>query len=124
VITRLPIADELSQISTEELKNKLWSLPKVEIQNLLTKVLFYQNECRPCFEELGNPFPSAEEQASIVIGVWVTDWSTIPFKTFYQGVYEQSYKFFTRMVTMPISGAMHQDIDSLFAIFHQGWLTT
>jgi len=46
--------------------------------------MFYQNELSPLFEELsGVLFPSAEEQASIVIGVWSPSWSTIPFKTFW-----------------------------------------
>jgi hypothetical protein len=98
VIAKLPSIDKLSQLSTESLKNKLLEVTQDrDTESLNKKVLFYQNELSPLFEELSrrNPFPSAQEQALIVIGVWSPIWSTIPFQDILPGrIREQSYQIF------------------------------
>lgn len=88
----------LSQMSTEELKNTLLELVKGrDTESLNEKVLFYKNELQPFFEELHqrNPFPIAEEQVPIILGVWSPVWSTIPFQDTLPGrIYDQSYQIF------------------------------
>ncbi len=98
MIAELPIPGKLSQMSTEELKNKLLELTKGrDIEPLNQKVLFYKNELEPLFEELSrrNPLPTAEEQVPIVLGVWSPVWSTIPFQDTLPGrIHDQSYQIF------------------------------
>jgi hypothetical protein len=93
-----PIKDKLSQMSTQELKSKLLELTQGrDADPLNKKVLFYKNELEPLFQELSyrNPFPVAEEQVPLVLGIWTPVWSTIPFHDMLPGrVREQSYQIF------------------------------
>lgn len=90
--------DELSYRSTEELKHELLKLAEnSDTEPLKQKVLFYKNELAPIFEELSrrNPYPNAEEQVSLVLGVWASIWSTIPYQDLLPGrIREQSYQIF------------------------------
>lgn len=93
-----PITDRLSQMSTEELKSELLGLTQDrDADPLNEKVQFYKNELEPLFEELSrrNPFPAAEDQLPLVLGVWSPVWSTIPFHDMIPGrIHEQSYQIF------------------------------
>ncbi len=95
---KLSKADELSQMNTAELKYQILELTKDrDIEPLNKKVLFYQNELSPLFEELSrrNPFPTPEEQEPVVLGVWTPVWSTIPFQDILPGrIHDQSYQIF------------------------------
>lgn len=88
----------VSQLSTPELKERL--LQRVQgrdTDSLSEKVAFFKKELQPLFEELQsrNPFPAAETQASLVVGVWLPVWSTIPFQDILPGrSREQSYQIF------------------------------
>lgn len=90
--------NELSHKSTEELKHQLLQLTREKDTDPLNqKVNFYKNELAPFFEELSrrNPFPVAEDQAAIVLGVWSPIWSTIPFQDTIPGrLHDQSYQIF------------------------------
>jgi hypothetical protein len=85
-------------MSTEDLKNILLELVKGrDTESLNEKVQFYKSELEPIFEELSrrNPFPTAEEQVPIVLGVWSPVWSTIPFQDTLPGrIHNQSYQIF------------------------------
>jgi hypothetical protein len=98
VIAKVLSTDELSQMSTAEIKNELLSLTKGrDTESLNKKVLFYKNKLSPFFEELSrrNPFPTAEEQVAIILGAWSPIWSTIPFQDILPGrIREQSYQIF------------------------------
>lgn len=98
MIEKLLSADELRHLSTAELKNRLLELTKERnSESLNKKALFYKNDLSPFFEELSwrNPFPSAEEQVPVVLGVWSPIWSTIPFQDIFPGrIQEQSYQIF------------------------------
>ena len=91
-------ADRLSDRSTEELKQEVLQLTQDrDIEPISQKVLFYKNSLAPLVEELSqrNPLKSAEEQLSIIPGVWTHVWSTIPFQDSLPGrVHEQSYQIF------------------------------
>jgi len=91
-------AEALNAASTAELKNKLLQLTEgQDTEPLNKKVRFYQNKLKPLFEELSrrNPFPTVEEQVSIVPGVWLSHWSTIPFQDSLPGrIPNQSYQIF------------------------------
>jgi len=90
--------DELSHWSTEELKQEILQLTKNrDIEPLNQKVLFYKNSLAPLFEELSqrNPFKRAEDQVSLVLGIWSPIWSTIPFQDTLPGrIRDQSYQIF------------------------------
>ncbi|PSO55944.1 MAG: hypothetical protein BRC47_15625 [Cyanobacteria bacterium QS_7_48_42] len=90
--------EQLSHQSTEELKDKLLQLTQSrDAEPLSQKVQFSKTELAPIFEELSrrNPFPSAQEQASLVPGVWLPVWSTIPFQDTLPGrVHDQCYQIF------------------------------
>lgn len=98
MIEKLASVSELTQKNTSELKNYLLAITKgKDTESLNRKTLFYKNELSPIFEELSrrNPFPKAEEQASIILGVWAPVWSTIPFQDIVPGrIGEQSYQIF------------------------------
>jgi hypothetical protein len=89
---------ELSYRSTQELKDELLELVKdKDTEALKTKVLFYQQELLPYFEELSkrNPHPIVENQIPIVLGVWTPVWSTIPFHDVLPGrIHSRSYQIF------------------------------
>lgn len=91
-------AVQLSQLSTEELKQQLLDLTKDrDTDPFSTKVQFYKNELEPFFTELSrrNPFPNAEDQVGLVIGVWTPIWTTIPFQETLPGrIRDQSYQIF------------------------------
>lgn len=84
--------------STEELKNELLQLTENrDSEPLNQKVLVYKNKLAPIFAELSrrNPYPKAEDQVSLVLGVWSPVWSTIPFQDTLPGrIREQSYQIF------------------------------
>lgn len=90
--------EQLSNLTTEELKQEILQLTKSrDTEPLNQKVLFYKNQLAPLFEELSrrNPFPKAEQQVSVVLGVWSPIWSTIPFQDTLPGrVRDQSYQIF------------------------------
>jgi hypothetical protein len=89
---------ELSQKSTEELKQELLDLTcDRDADPMSQKVQFYKDQLAPWFEELSrrNPFPDAADQVRLVPGVWMPVWSTIPFQDIFPGrVYDQSYQIF------------------------------
>lgn len=91
-------ADRLNDLSTEELKHQLLHLTKDrDTDPFSTKVQFYKNELAPLFTQLSrrNPFPNAQEQVPLVIGVWTPIWTTIPFQETIPGrIREQSYQIF------------------------------
>lgn len=91
-------SDALPQVTTDALKQQLLSL--VQGQDglpLSTKVKFYRETLQPIVEELSrrNPFPEPESQVPLVLGVWASVWSTIPFQDSLPGrLYDQSYQIF------------------------------
>lgn len=91
-------SDQLNHLSTEELKQQLLHLTKDrDTDSFSTKVQFYKNELAPLFTQLSrrNPFPNAQEQVALVVGVWTPIWSTIPFQETLPGrIREQSYQIF------------------------------
>lgn len=90
--------DSLDNWTTEELKQELLKLTESRnTESIRQKVQFYQNDLVPIFEELSrrNPYPRAEDQASLVLGVWSSVWSTIPYQDLLPGrIHEQSYQIF------------------------------
>ena len=92
------IKADLSNLTTEELKQQLLALTKDrDTDPFSTKVQFYKNELEPFFTDLSllNPFPNAEDQVPLVIGVWTPIWTTIPFQETLPGrIREQSYQIF------------------------------
>lgn len=90
--------EQLNHQSTEELKQKLLQLVhNQDLQPLKQKVQFYQEQLEPIVTELSrrNPFPQAEDQLPIILGVWTPIWSTIPFQDALPGrVPAQSYQIF------------------------------
>lgn len=90
--------DQLCDWSTEKLKEQLLQLTEdQDTEPLNQKVLLYKNELAPIFEELSrrNPYPKAEDQVSLVLGVWSPIWSTIPFQDTIPGRRrDQSYQIF------------------------------
>ena len=93
-----PNTEQLSQKSTEELKQNLLQLTRDrDFQPLKQKVQFYQEHLEPIVSELSrrNPLPQAEEQLDCIVGVWTPVWSTIPFQDILPGrVGSQSYQIF------------------------------
>jgi hypothetical protein len=91
-------SNQLSDWSTEELKQALLKLTENRnTEPIKQKVLFYKNELAPIVEELSrrNPYPKAEDQVSLVQGVWSSAWSTIPYQDLLPGrIREQSYQIF------------------------------
>lgn len=91
-------ARQLTQKTTVELKQELLRLTQDrDFQPLKQKVEYYQEQLEAIVTELSkrNPFPQAEDQVSLVIGVWTPVWSTIPFQDVLPGrVAEQSYQIF------------------------------
>lgn len=98
MIDTTPNTEQLSQYSTAQLKQKLLQLTQdKDIEPLKQKVEYYQQLLSPIVTELSqrNPFPQAEDQVSLVQGVWTPVWSTIPFQDVLPGrVSEQSYQIF------------------------------
>ena len=93
-----PNTEQLSQKSTEELKQNLLQLTgDRDFQPLKQKVQFYQEHLEPIVSELSrrNPLPQAQEQLDCIVGVWTPVWSTIPFQDILPGrVGSQSYQIF------------------------------
>lgn len=91
-------SQQLSQKSTQELKQELLQLTQDrDTQPLKQKVEFYQECLEPIFKELSqrNPYPQAEEQIPLILGTWKPIWSTIPFQDALPGrLSEQSYQIF------------------------------
>lgn len=89
---------ELSQNTTAQLKHKLLELTQDrDLQPLKHKVEYYQERLEPIVAELSrrNPFPQAEDQLPLILGVWTPVWSTIPFQDVLPGrIPEQSYQIF------------------------------
>ena len=98
MIDTTPNTEQLSQYSTAQLKQKLLQLTQdKDIEPLKQKVEYYQQQLAPIVTELSqrNPFPQAEDQVPLVLGVWTPVWSTIPFQDVLPGrVSEQSYQIF------------------------------
>ena len=93
-----PNTKQLSEYTTAELKQKLLRLTQdKDVLPLKQKVEYYQQQLAPIVTELSqrNPFPQAEDQVALVLGVWTPIWSTIPFQDVLPGrVLEQSYQIF------------------------------
>ncbi|MEM7757998.1 MAG: hypothetical protein AAF298_07720 [Cyanobacteria bacterium P01_A01_bin.40] len=89
---------ELKQKTTAQLKQELLELTQdLDLQPLRQKVEFYQEQLALIVAELSqrNPFPQAEEQIPLIVGVWTPVWSTIPFQDVLPGrVSSQSYQIF------------------------------
>lgn len=89
---------QLSYWSTEELKQGLlWLTENRNTEPIKQKVRFYQENLAPVFEELHrrNPYPEPENQVPLVLGVWASVWSTIPYQDLVPGrIREQSYQIF------------------------------
>ncbi|PSB09833.1 hypothetical protein C7B62_11835 [Pleurocapsa sp. CCALA 161] len=89
---------ELSQHTTAELKQQLLQLTQDrDLQPLKHKVEYYQEQLEPIVTELSqrSPFPQAEDQLPLILGVWTPVWSTIPFQDILPGrIPEQSYQIF------------------------------
>lgn len=92
------VPTHLSHSSTDDLKQEILNLAEDNARSPISqKVKFYKSTLAPLFAELSqrNPFPRAEEQMAIVLGVWIPVWSTIPFIEILPGrVREQSYQIF------------------------------
>ncbi|MBD3887183.1 hypothetical protein IFO70_36910 [Phormidium tenue FACHB-886] len=90
--------DGFMQKSTEELKQTVLHLVTGRDSNSLgQKVQFYKTELAALFAELQrrNPVPAASDQVSLVQGVWLSLWSTIPFQDIFPGrIHDQSYQIF------------------------------
>ncbi len=90
--------NDLGHWSTEELKQGLLSLAESRnTEPIKQKILFYQESLAPIFEELHrrNPYPKPEDQVTLVLGVWASVWSTIPYQDLVPGrIREQSYQIF------------------------------
>ena len=90
--------EQLDRQSTEELKQQLLQLVRdKDFQPLKQKVQFYEEQLAPIVNELSrrNPYPKAEDQLLIILGVWTPVWSTIPFQDALPGRSpEQSYQIF------------------------------
>ena len=88
----------LTHKTTAELKQELLQLTQDrDIQPLKQKVEFYQQLLSPIVTELSrrNPFPQAEKQVPLILGIWTPVWSTIPFQDMLPGrVSKQSYQIF------------------------------
>lgn len=91
-------SQQLSQKSTEELKQELLQLTEdKDSQPLKQKVQFYQDSLAAIVTELSqrNPFPQVEGQVPLTLGVWKSVFSTIPFQDTLPGrLPEQSYQIF------------------------------
>lgn len=90
--------EQLKLRSTQQLKQQLLELTQErDRQPLKQKVQFYQEQLAPIVTELSqrNPYPQAEDQTPLVLGVWMPVWSTIPFQDILPGrLREQSYQIF------------------------------
>ncbi|BAU62714.1 hypothetical protein STA3757_00650 [Stanieria sp. NIES-3757] len=90
--------EQLNHKSTEELKQELLQLVQdQDLQPLKQKVQFYEDQLAPIVTELSrrNPYPQAEDQLPIILGVWKPIWSSIPFQDILPGRSpEQSYQIF------------------------------
>lgn len=99
MINNTPLdSQQLFQKTTEELKQDLLQLTEdKDTQPLKQKVDFYQEYLAPIVTELSqrNPYPQAEKQIPLVVGVWKSVFSTIPFQDSLPGrLTEQSYQIF------------------------------
>ncbi len=98
ITNKILSSDSLDNWTTEELKQELLKLTESRnTESIRQKVQFYQNDLAPIFEELSrrNPYPRAEDQVSLVLGVWSSVWSTIPYQDLLPGrIGEQSYQIF------------------------------
>lgn len=91
-------SSRLNDWTVEELKNEILALTKDrDSEPLGKKVLFHKEQLAPYFEELSqrNPYPIVEDQIPLVLGVWTSAWSTIPFQDSLPGrIHDQSYQIF------------------------------
>ncbi|MGH8001059.1 MAG: hypothetical protein ACREPR_16935 [Brasilonema sp.] len=98
IVNQVNSLDKLNSCSTEDLKAELLQLTQERDKDPISKkVRFYEAELAPIFEELSrrNPFPKAEEQIPLILGVWSPVWSTTPFHDIIPGrIREQSYQIF------------------------------
>lgn len=91
-------SDDISYLSTEELKQKIIKLTKNrDTDSIGQKAQFAKTELAPLFAELSrrNPYPNPEDQVSVVLGAWASMWSSIPYQDLLPGrIREQSYQIF------------------------------
>jgi uncharacterized protein YdaT len=87
-----------SNLSTEELKQHLLQLVQNrDTEPVSQKVSFYKNQLAPLFAEMNqrNPYQNPAEQVPLILGVWSSIWSTIPFQDLIPGrIRAQSYQIF------------------------------
>lgn len=97
-MVNITTVEKLGNLSTPEIKTQLLEIVRdKDSESLNSKVQFYQNELLPYFSELSkrNPYPKPSQQVPIVLGVWKSIWSTIPFQDILPGrIREQSYQIF------------------------------
>jgi len=90
--------NKLSDRTTEELKNDVLEFVNGrDAEPLKQKVTFFKEVLTPYADELQrrNPYPVAEDQIPVVLGVWSPIWSTIPFHDTLPGrIHHQSYQIF------------------------------
>lgn len=95
---KLLSSDNISYLSTEELKQEIIKLTKDrDTDSIGQKVQFAKTELAPLFAELTrrNPYPNPEDQVSVVLGRWASVWSSIPYQDLLPGrIREQSYQIF------------------------------
>lgn len=91
-------SDDITYLSTEELKQAIIKLTKNrDTDSIGQKAQFAKTELVPLFTELSrrNPYPSPEDQVSVVQGTWASIWSSIPYQDLLPGrIREQSYQIF------------------------------
>jgi hypothetical protein len=97
-VTFMANLNDFTQQSTDELKQTVLRLVTGrDSDSLGQKVQFYKTELAALFAELQrrNPVPLASDQVSLVQGVWLSLWSTIPFQDIFPGrIRDQSYQIF------------------------------
>ena len=98
MLTSMVNLNGFTQKSTEDLKQAVLRLVTGrDGDSLAQKNQFYKTELAALFTELQqrNPVPVASDQASLVQGVWLSLWSTIPFQDIFPGrIRDQSYQIF------------------------------
>ena len=89
---------QLNHKTTAQLKQELLQLVgDGDSQSMRQKVKFYQQQLEPIITELSrrNPFPQAEDQIPLMLGVWTPVWTSIPFQDILPGrISKQSYQIF------------------------------
>lgn len=93
-----PNSTQFTTWTTEALKQEILNLTRDrDTEPFSQKVQLYKQTLAPLFTELSlrNPFPQAADQLPVVLGVWSSWWTTIPFQDTIPGrLRDQSYQIF------------------------------